>query len=268
MRHAAPAAQADEVHPRDRRRTCGPTSWRCSTGSPGRRRTWPTWCAMLVGRYCGGPKRRASPKVQAPPRCYPDVGLYHPRTVAGRITEDLAASDCPSPGAGAGTVGLLLLRSYLISGELGPLRRRHRALEARGLRVIPAFASGLDSRPAIETLSSPATASPTGGRGRVADRVLPRRRPRLQRQPARPRRCWRGSTSPTSRQPRSSSRPSRQWDADPRGAAAGRGHHDGGACPSSTAPPTRSCSAAAADARRRPALRRRLRPPRELPAAT
>ena len=98
---------------------------------------------MLVGKYCVGAKRALRP-VSAPV-AYPDVGLYHPN-VPGRITEQLAA--LPVRGM-AGTVGVLLLRSYLISGNAAHYDGVIAAMEARGLRVIPAFASGLDSRPAI-----------------------------------------------------------------------------------------------------------------------
>ena len=49
-----------------------------------------------------------------------------------------------------GTVGVLLLRSYLLAGNAAHYDGVIAALEARGLRVIPAFASGLDPRPAIE----------------------------------------------------------------------------------------------------------------------
>ena len=99
---------------------------------------------MLVGKYCDGARRALRPV--AAPICYPDVGLYHP-DIPGRITEQPGA--LPVRGV-AGTVGLLLLRSYLISGNAAHYDGVIHALEARGLRVIPAFASGLDSRPAIE----------------------------------------------------------------------------------------------------------------------
>jgi magnesium chelatase subunit H len=49
-----------------------------------------------------------------------------------------------------GTVGILLLRSYLLAGNSGHYDGVISAFEANGLRVIPAFASGLDQRPAIE----------------------------------------------------------------------------------------------------------------------
>ena len=43
-----------------------------------------------------------------------------------------------------------MLRSYLLAGNAAHYDGVIAALEARGLRVIPAFASGLDSRPAID----------------------------------------------------------------------------------------------------------------------
>ncbi len=49
-----------------------------------------------------------------------------------------------------GTVGLLLMRSYLLAGNTDHYDGVITAMEARGLRVLPAFATGLDSRPAIE----------------------------------------------------------------------------------------------------------------------
>ncbi|MEO1266048.1 MAG: cobaltochelatase subunit CobN, partial [Pseudomonadota bacterium] len=51
---------------------------------------------------------------------------------------------------GDGTIGLLLMRSYVLTGDTAHYDGVIKALEARGLRVIPAFASGLDCRPAIE----------------------------------------------------------------------------------------------------------------------
>jgi magnesium chelatase subunit H len=102
---------------------------------------------MLVGRYASGERRMLAGKVlAAAPVEYPDVGLYHPHA-PGRVVELL---DQLPRGGLAGTVGLLLLRSYLISGNSAHYDGVIAALEARGLRVVPAFASGLDARPAIE----------------------------------------------------------------------------------------------------------------------
>ncbi|SDD88544.1 magnesium chelatase subunit H [Belnapia rosea] len=103
---------------------------------------------LLVGRYAAGPRQQPGGALQpaAPPIEYPEVGLYHPRAAA-RITE--RAEDLPAAGS-AGTVGLLILRSYVLANNAAHYDGVIAALEARGLRVIPAFASGLDARPAIE----------------------------------------------------------------------------------------------------------------------
>jgi len=102
----------------------------------------------LVSRYSAGPRAglQSSAKI-APPVAYPDVGVYHPR-LQGRYSEDVASIPfAPGP---KGTVGVLMLRSYLLAGNAAHYDGVIAALEAKGLRVIPAFASGLDSRPAID----------------------------------------------------------------------------------------------------------------------
>ncbi len=101
---------------------------------------------MLVERYAAGPRRPAPGTIRAAaPAEYPEVGLYHPR-VPGQIADRTA--QLPGNDA-AGTVGLLILRSYILAGNAGHYDGVIAALEARGLRVIPAFASGLDQRPAM-----------------------------------------------------------------------------------------------------------------------
>ena len=102
---------------------------------------------FLVNRYAAGPRAtlRGSLTV-AEPVDYPDTGIYHPR-LAGRVSEDLA--DLPSSDGTAGTVGLLLMRSYLLAGDTAHYDAAIAELESRGLRVVPAFAAGLDARPAI-----------------------------------------------------------------------------------------------------------------------
>ena len=103
---------------------------------------------MLVNRYAEGPRRALRNKVTAQlPREYPENGLYHPR-LPNRMTESV--DELPKPKNGRGTVGLLVMRSYVLSGDSGHYDSVIDKLEARGLRVIPAFASGLDARPAIE----------------------------------------------------------------------------------------------------------------------
>jgi magnesium chelatase subunit H len=103
---------------------------------------------FLVDRYASGPRAvlRSAAKV-APPAAYPEVGVYHPR-MKGRYSE--RAGDLPSSPGPNGRVGVLMLRSYLLAGNAAHYDGVVAALEARGLSVIPAFASGLDSRPAID----------------------------------------------------------------------------------------------------------------------
>ncbi len=103
--------------------------------------------AMLVNRYAAGPRKALAGTLRvAPPVHYPDVGLYHPRA-RGRVAERLDA--LPQHGR-KGTVGLLILRSYVLANNARHYDGVIEALEARGLTVIPAFAAGLDARPAIE----------------------------------------------------------------------------------------------------------------------
>jgi len=102
---------------------------------------------FLVGRYSAGPRRLLQSSTGiAPPIEYPEVGVYHPRM---KSRFGVQVQDLPLQGS-QGTVGLLLLRSYLLAGNSGHYDGVIAALEARGLRVIPAFAAGLDARPAIE----------------------------------------------------------------------------------------------------------------------
>ena len=103
----------------------------------------------LIDRYADGERRMLRGTMKpVPPQEYPDVGVYHPR-MAGRMAEDAARLPVV-PGATAGTVGLLLLRSYVLGDDAGHYDGVIKAFEARGVKVIPAFASGLDSRPAID----------------------------------------------------------------------------------------------------------------------
>ena len=110
---------------------------------------------FLVGRYAAGPRLAWRERVRAePPRAYPEVGVYHPRMqhgkAVGRLATDLAALPRVATSGKRGTVGLLLMRSYLLAENSGHYDGVIAALEARGLRVVPAFATGLDARPAVE----------------------------------------------------------------------------------------------------------------------
>jgi magnesium chelatase subunit H len=103
---------------------------------------------LLIDRYADGPRAVLRGTVEAQlPAEYPDVGVYHPR-MKGRISEELSA--LPRIAKAKGTVGLLVMRSYVLAGNSLHYDGVIAALEARGLRVIPAYSSGLDARPAIE----------------------------------------------------------------------------------------------------------------------
>ena len=102
---------------------------------------------FLVSRYAAGPRLGLRSTMPAgSPIEYPDVGVYHPR-LRKRMSE--SAKDLPLTGD-KGCVGVLLLRSYLLAGNSAHYDGVIAALEARGLRVIPAFAAGLDAREAID----------------------------------------------------------------------------------------------------------------------
>ena len=106
---------------------------------------------LLVDRYADGAAR--------------GVARHAEGRAAGRVSGGRRLPSAPRragsrerlPNAAAlpqrqrrGTVGLLLMRSYVLAGNAAHYDGVIAALEARGLRVVPAFATGLDSRPAIE----------------------------------------------------------------------------------------------------------------------
>ncbi|MFD0858462.1 magnesium chelatase subunit H [Roseovarius aquimarinus] len=99
----------------------------------------------LTSRYASRPEWRGT-RAAAPVE-YPETGLYHP-DLPERITTDLAS--LPEGAPGRPTVGLVMLRSYILAGDTAHYDAVIRRLEAEGLRVIPAFAGGLDARPAMD----------------------------------------------------------------------------------------------------------------------
>ena len=100
---------------------------------------------FLISRYCRIEAWQNC--AAAPPEDYPEVGLYHP-DLPGKMTTDITA--LPVPQKPVATVGLLLMRSYVLSDDTAHYDAVIRSFEANGLKVIPAFAGGLDARPAIE----------------------------------------------------------------------------------------------------------------------
>ncbi|MCO5762407.1 MAG: magnesium chelatase subunit H [Chromatiaceae bacterium] len=104
----------------------------------------------LIDRYADGPRRALRGTLRVPPPLeYPEVGLYHPR-MRERIGMDSARLPMPARPAREGRVGLLLMRSYVLAGNTAHYDAVISAFEDRGLQVVPAFASGLDARPALE----------------------------------------------------------------------------------------------------------------------
>ena len=100
---------------------------------------------FLLGRYATGQNWEGG--AAKAPIDYPDVGLYHP-DLKGRITTN--AKDVPTPQKPAATVGLLMMRSYVLASDTAHYDAVIRGLEAKNIRCLPAFASGLDGRPAID----------------------------------------------------------------------------------------------------------------------
>ncbi|MFP7672427.1 magnesium chelatase subunit H [Marivita sp. S0852] len=99
----------------------------------------------LLGKYAKGRDEWLGAVAEAPIE-YPDVALYHP-DLPQRITTDI--SDMPRPAEVKTTVGLLLMRSYVLANDTAHYDAVIRAYEAKGIAVLPAFAGGLDGRPAI-----------------------------------------------------------------------------------------------------------------------
>ncbi|MGL4234857.1 DUF3479 domain-containing protein, partial [Tabrizicola sp.] len=93
---------------------------------------------FLVSRYA--PNRDWRKVRAAAPVDYPEVGLYHP-DAPGRVFMD--PIQLPRPAGAVATVGLLMLRSYILASDTAHYDAVIRSFEARGLAVVPAFAAGL-----------------------------------------------------------------------------------------------------------------------------
>ncbi len=104
---------------------------------------------FLVNRYASGPRQALRGKLSAAePVEYPEVGVYHP-TLKNRV--GASVDELPhAKGSASGTVGVLVMRSYVLAGNSLHYDGMIETLEKRGLNVIPVFASGLDGREAIE----------------------------------------------------------------------------------------------------------------------
>jgi magnesium chelatase subunit H len=116
---------------------------------------------FLINRYASGPREYLRGNIKAPaPVEYPEVGIYHPDLPGRGVTDEIpdlttvgpgfAESAADFEGKTGGTVGVLLMRAYVLAGDTAHYDGVIRALEARGLKVVPIFAAGLDARPAID----------------------------------------------------------------------------------------------------------------------
>ncbi len=81
---------------------------------------------------------------------YPEVGVYHPRMKPRLGEKSSALPNVVNKDNRKGRVGVLMLRSYLLANNTEHYDAVIAALEVQGLQVIPAFAAGLDARPAIK----------------------------------------------------------------------------------------------------------------------
>ncbi|RUP00717.1 magnesium chelatase subunit H [Hyphomicrobium sp.] len=104
---------------------------------------------FLIDRYGRRDRSALRGKLKVSlPLEYPEVGIYHPR-LTKRVTTHV--HELPSPEKPSrGTVGLLVMRSQILAGDTAHYDGVIAAIEKRGLQVIPAFATGLDARPAIK----------------------------------------------------------------------------------------------------------------------
>ncbi|MFK8029532.1 MAG: magnesium chelatase subunit H [Gammaproteobacteria bacterium] len=102
----------------------------------------------LAKRYAivNGKPARGESKVPMPIQ-YPQTGLYHPE-LEGGVSEHLKQLPA-GPKNAKGTVGLLVMRSYVLAGNCQHYDSVIKTMESQSLRVIPVFASGLDARPAV-----------------------------------------------------------------------------------------------------------------------
>lgn len=102
----------------------------------------------LIDRYAAGPRAALKGTLKPqPPEEIPEVGVWHPDLPGKGLAE--ARKALPARGT-AGTVGVIVGRSYLLARNTRHYAAVVRALEARGLNTVPVYASALDARPAMD----------------------------------------------------------------------------------------------------------------------
>jgi len=124
--------------------------------------------ALLIERYVPGWKGKLA---QHPPLRYPDTAIYHPDAPEPladfvRYAEWRTILNSQFPN---GSVGILSLRTVILSGNTAPLDALVRALEARGVEARVAYSAGLDLRPAMEQFFTVPVAD-AGRRSKVGGR--------------------------------------------------------------------------------------------------
>ncbi|MDG2615670.1 magnesium chelatase subunit H [Thermoleptolyngbya sichuanensis XZ-Cy5] len=124
---------------------------------------------MLIDRYCDVQALKSATLQYRDPVTYPDMGIWHP--LAPQMFEDLKeylnwhgsrrdiGADMKDPLAP--TVGLVLQRTHLVTGDDAHYVAMVQELESMGARVISVFAGGLDfSKPVDIYFYDPLTKQP------------------------------------------------------------------------------------------------------------
>lgn len=124
---------------------------------------------MLIDRYCDVQALKSATLQYRDPVTYPDMGIWHP--LAPQMYEDLKeylnwhtsrrdiSADMKDPLAP--TVGLVLQRTHLVTGDDAHYVAMVQELESMGARVIAVFAGGLDfSKPVDSYFYDPLTKQP------------------------------------------------------------------------------------------------------------
>lgn len=117
---------------------------------------------MLISRYVPGDHGQLPIE---DPIHYPDTAIYHPD--AANPFPDLESyqkwrqkTGLPLNGHRQGSVGLLSMRTVILSGNTAHLDALIHALEARGIETRTAYSSGLDFRPALDQFFTGASDKP------------------------------------------------------------------------------------------------------------
>ena len=161
---AAPHPEASCVSSPAPRRTCAPISSPSNIGSPGSEENIANLVRFLVNRYADGANAHLRGELKARAAGRISRGRRLPPAPA-RARRRRASTSCRARrGAVRGAVGLLLMRSYILADNTGPLRRRDRgAGGARPARSFPPSRAG-STRARRSKPSSSATARPRSTR--------------------------------------------------------------------------------------------------------